>query len=95
MLEELMAEFAVAPERVVMIGDTTHDLQMAVNAGCASVGVSYGAHDHGALPAGRAASAPPAGARISNTAGDGARAGPDRSPSPSFRGSPPPGELGA
>jgi phosphoglycolate phosphatase len=29
-----------------MIGDTTHDLQMALNAGCASVGVSYGAHDH-------------------------------------------------
>ena len=28
-----------------MIGDTTHDLQMAYNAGCASVGVSYGAHD--------------------------------------------------
>jgi phosphoglycolate phosphatase len=28
-----------------MIGDTTHDLQMAVNAGCASVGVSYGAHE--------------------------------------------------
>jgi phosphoglycolate phosphatase len=27
-----------------MIGDTTHDLQMAVNAGCASIGVSYGAH---------------------------------------------------
>jgi phosphoglycolate phosphatase len=27
-----------------MIGDTTHDLQMAVNAGCASVAVSYGAH---------------------------------------------------
>jgi phosphoglycolate phosphatase len=30
-----------------MIGDTTHDLQMAVNAGCASVGVSYGAHEPG------------------------------------------------
>jgi phosphoglycolate phosphatase len=28
-----------------MIGDTTHDLQMARNAGCPSVGVSYGAHD--------------------------------------------------
>ena len=29
-------------------GDTTHDLQMALNAGCASVGVSYGAHEpHG------------------------------------------------
>jgi phosphoglycolate phosphatase len=45
MLLELMSEFGVAPERTLMIGDTTHDLQMAVNAGCASVGVSYGAHE--------------------------------------------------
>ena len=45
MLRELMAEFDVAPERVLMVGDTTHDLQMAVSAGCASVGVSYGAHE--------------------------------------------------
>ncbi len=45
MLEELMAELGVSPERLLMIGDTTHDLQMAVNAGCSSVGVSYGAHD--------------------------------------------------
>ncbi|MDD5028630.1 MAG: HAD-IA family hydrolase [Rhodoferax sp.] len=45
MLRELMAEFGVPPERTLMIGDTTHDLQMALNAGCASVGVSYGAHD--------------------------------------------------
>lgn len=45
MLQELMAEFGVPKERVLMIGDTTHDLQMAVNAGCASVGVSYGAHE--------------------------------------------------
>jgi phosphoglycolate phosphatase len=44
MLHELMAEFDVAPERVLMIGDTTHDLQMAQAAGCASVGVGYGAH---------------------------------------------------
>jgi len=28
-----------------MIGDTTHDLQMAVNAGVHSVAVSYGAHE--------------------------------------------------
>ena len=41
-----MAEFGVPPERVLMIGDTTHDLQMARNAGCPSIGVSYGAHDH-------------------------------------------------
>ncbi len=46
MLHELMREFGVEPARTLMIGDTTHDLQMAVNAGCASVGVSYGAHDH-------------------------------------------------
>ncbi|KRC01193.1 HAD family hydrolase [Hydrogenophaga sp. Root209] len=44
MLNELMHEFSVTPERTLMIGDTTHDLQMALNAGCASVGVSYGAH---------------------------------------------------
>ena len=44
MLIELMREFGVDPSRVLMIGDTTHDLQMALNAGCASVGVSYGAH---------------------------------------------------
>ena len=46
MLHELMREFGVDPGRTLMIGDTTHDLQMAVNAGCASVGVSYGAHEH-------------------------------------------------
>ena len=45
MLHELMAEFDVAPERVLMVGDTTHDLQMALNAGCPSVAVSYGAHE--------------------------------------------------
>lgn len=45
MLQELMREFGVEPERTLMIGDTTHDLQMALNAGCASVGVSYGAHE--------------------------------------------------
>jgi len=45
MLHELMREFGVEPGRTLMVGDTTHDLQMAVNAGCASVGVSYGAHE--------------------------------------------------
>ncbi|MGD9773145.1 HAD family hydrolase [Diaphorobacter sp.] len=44
MLQELMAEFDVPPERLLMIGDTTHDLEMARAAGCASVGVGYGAH---------------------------------------------------
>jgi phosphoglycolate phosphatase len=49
MLHELMAELGVAPDRVLMIGDTTHDLQLALNAGCASVGVSYGAHEPAAF----------------------------------------------
>jgi phosphoglycolate phosphatase len=49
MLHELMSEFGVKPERTLMIGDTTHDLQMALNAGCASVGVSYGAHEPSAF----------------------------------------------
>ena len=40
MLHELMAEFGVSPERTLMIGDTSHDLQMAQNAGCASLAVS-------------------------------------------------------
>jgi phosphoglycolate phosphatase len=44
MLHELMREFDVPPERTLMVGDTTHDLQMALNAGCASLGVAYGAH---------------------------------------------------
>ena len=51
MLHELMREFGVEPERTLMIGDTTHDLQMALNAGCASVGVSYGAHEPSAFQA--------------------------------------------
>ncbi|RZL11666.1 MAG: HAD family hydrolase [Rubrivivax sp.] len=45
MLQELMSEFGVDPERTLMIGDTTHDLQLALNAGAASVAVSYGAHE--------------------------------------------------
>ncbi len=44
MLLELMREFGLEPARVLMVGDTSHDLQMARSAGCASVAVSYGAH---------------------------------------------------
>jgi len=51
MLHELMREFGVEPERTLMVGDTTHDLQMAVNAGTASVAVSFGAHEPEAFAA--------------------------------------------
>ena len=43
MLHELMADLDVSPERTVMIGDTSYDLQMAQNAGVSSVGVTFGA----------------------------------------------------
>jgi len=33
-----MDEFSVPPERTLMIGDTTHDLQMAINAGTSGLG---------------------------------------------------------
>ncbi len=45
MLEEIMTVLDVSPERVLMVGDSTHDLQMALNAGIASVGVASGSHD--------------------------------------------------
>lgn len=45
MLLELMSEFGVSAQRTLMVGDTTHDLEMARNAACASVAVSYGAHE--------------------------------------------------
>ncbi|GAA5234105.1 HAD-IA family hydrolase [Verticiella sediminum] len=44
MLLELMDELGVAPQSTLMIGDTSHDLTMAANAGVHGLGVSYGAH---------------------------------------------------
>ena len=49
MLQELMAQMGASPERTLMIGDTTHDLLLARNAGTASVAVSYGAHEREAF----------------------------------------------
>jgi phosphoglycolate phosphatase len=44
MLLELMEELGVSAQRTLMVGDTTHDLQMARNANVDSVAVSHGAH---------------------------------------------------
>ena len=44
MLLDITEQLGVAPQRTLMVGDTTHDLQMALNAATLSVGVSYGAH---------------------------------------------------
>ena len=44
MLQELTRELGQDMRRTVMIGDTSHDLLMAANAGAAGVAVQYGAH---------------------------------------------------
>ncbi|MDR2238938.1 MAG: HAD-IA family hydrolase [Zoogloeaceae bacterium] len=51
MLLELIAELDAEPDRTLMIGDTTHDLQMARNAGVGALAVGYGAHPRAALQA--------------------------------------------
>ncbi len=44
MVTELLTELRVAPERALVVGDTSFDLQMARDAGVDRVAVSYGAH---------------------------------------------------
>jgi phosphoglycolate phosphatase len=44
MLLELSDVTQVPTRRMLMIGDTTHDLDMAANAGVDAVAVTYGAH---------------------------------------------------
>ena len=44
MLEQLMDRVGVAPHETLMIGDTTHDIDLARNAGAAALAVAYGAH---------------------------------------------------
>lgn len=51
MLNDLINMLGAAPAKTLMIGDTTHDLQMAINAGVASVAAAYGAHPREQLAA--------------------------------------------
>ena len=51
MLLELMSELRLEASDLLMIGDTSHDLRMAKNAGVDAVAVSYGAHPEDALRA--------------------------------------------
>lgn len=44
MLQEITRELGQDMKRTAMIGDTTHDLMMANNAGAAAIAVEYGAH---------------------------------------------------
>ena len=45
MLLELMSMVGADPRETLMIGDTTHDLELARNAGVAALAVAYGAHE--------------------------------------------------
>ena len=49
MLLELADQLAVQPNQILMVGDTSHDLQMARAAGASGLGVTYGAHMHAHL----------------------------------------------
>jgi len=51
MLLYLMGALGVTPSRTVMIGDTTHDLLMAANAGVQAIAMTHGAHGLDALAA--------------------------------------------
>lgn len=45
MLYEIMSELETQPEHTIMVGDSVHDMKMAVAAGVEAVGVSFGVHD--------------------------------------------------
>ncbi|MEO6565508.1 MAG: HAD-IA family hydrolase [Casimicrobiaceae bacterium] len=51
MLLHLMNRLDVAPAQTLMIGDTTHDLELARNANTAALAVAYGAHEKAGLAA--------------------------------------------
>lgn len=44
MLHELMSELSCGPGELLMVGDTSHDLDMAASAAVDAVAVTYGAH---------------------------------------------------
>ena len=51
MLNDLIGILGAAPAKTLMIGDTTHDLEMARSANVACVAAAYGAHPRAQLEA--------------------------------------------
>jgi len=49
MLERALAESGADASRAVMVGDTTYDMEMAVNANISAIGVAWGYHEVDAL----------------------------------------------
>jgi len=44
MLHEILDFTAIDPDKAIMVGDTTFDLDMAANANMAGLGAGYGVH---------------------------------------------------
>ena len=45
MVEQAVADAGAAPETTIVVGDTSFDMAMAVNAGATGIGVGWGYHD--------------------------------------------------
>ena len=51
MLQRTLAHCGVLPDSALMIGDTTHDIDLGVNAGVRTVAVANGTHEYATLAA--------------------------------------------
>lgn len=49
MVAEILAELGIDKQRALLVGDSAHDMQMALNAGIAAAGVTCGAHSRETL----------------------------------------------
>ncbi|HEY4070405.1 MAG TPA: HAD-IA family hydrolase [Sphingomicrobium sp.] len=49
MVEQAIGEAGAAPETTIVVGDTSFDMAMAVNAGASGIGAGWGYHDAGEL----------------------------------------------
>ena len=45
MVEQAIADGGAAPRTTIVVGDTSFDMTMAVNAGTAGIGAGWGYHD--------------------------------------------------
>jgi phosphoglycolate phosphatase len=70
MIHVALAETGVTPDRAVIVGDTTYDVEMAGAAGIAAIGVSWGYHAETALTRAGAAAVLPHWDRLMPTLDD-------------------------
>lgn len=54
MLEEVLDITAISPDKAIMVGDTTYDMDMAANAAMHGLGAAYGVHSEAQLRASKA-----------------------------------------